>query len=322
MSNTTAEKPWILMTAKHITPTSQPDIVHSLEERYTLIFLNTSSPTSTLSTDVASRVQGVVGQIYPNLMDALPNVGIIACIGVGLDKLDLAACRRRGIKVTNVPELSSADVADFAILLMLCSFRRLLAADRYIRQGLWPLQGSFMLTRKASGKRVGIVGLGHIGMAIARRAEAFGCSISYCGRSWKPEVSYVYHADIVDLAKCSDVMFVACVLTEETRHLVDRKVLDALGPEGVLVNIARGAVVNERDLIEALKEGSLGSAALDVFETEPNVPQELLSSGDNVVLAPHIASATKEIRHNMAQIVIANLNAFFSGKPLVTPVLA
>lgn len=177
-----------------------------------------------------------------------------------------------------------------------------------------------MLTRKVSGKRVGIVGLGQIGLAIARRAEAFGCSISYQGRSLKPNVPYVYYSDLLDLATNSDILFVSCALTNETTHLISRKVLNALGPDGTLVNIARGPIVDEADLIAALKEGHLGAAGLDVFENEPNVPMELCGM-DNVVLTPHIGNATIESRRALEDLLVANLDAYFSGKSLLTPVI-
>lgn len=312
-----AELPCVLLEFNPSRFAPTPEFRVSLQERFTVLQGHGGAP---LDVETAARVQALVaGRASSDLIDSLPNLSIIACPAAGFDGIDIAACRRRGISVTNVPAISSADVADLAILLMLAASRRLCAADRYVRQGSWRLQGDFMLTRKASGRRVGIVGLGHIGSCIARRAEAFGCSISYHGRSSKPDVPYVYHADVVVLAKDSDVIFVSCASTNETRHLIDRTVLDALGPQGTLVNVARGEIVNEVELIAALKEGRLGSAALDVFETEPMIPMELWSM-DNVVLTPHIGNATTESRRAMGQVVVANLQAHFSGKPLVTPV--
>ena len=171
-----------------------------------------------------------------------------------------------------------------------------------------------------SGKSVGIIGLGRIGMAIAKRAEAFNCPISYFARSQKPDVNYKFYHNVVDLAVNSEVLVVACALTEETRHIVNREVIDALGPHGVLVNIARGGNVDEAQLVEALLEGRLGGAGLDVFEKEP-FPTEALLGMDNVVLLPHVGTGTWETRKDMADLVLANLEAFVHNRPLLTPVL-
>lgn len=171
-----------------------------------------------------------------------------------------------------------------------------------------------------SGKSIGIVGLGRIGSAIAKRAEAFGCSISYHSRSEKPEVNYKYYSDIIDLATNSEVLFVACSLTEETHHIIDRRVIDALGPKGVIINIGRGAHIDEPELVSALREHRLAGAGLDVFEHEPDVPEELLGL-ENVVLQPHVGSDTVETSIAMSDLVIENLEAYFNHKPVSTPVI-
>ncbi|MBA0800220.1 hypothetical protein Gohar_010668, partial [Gossypium harknessii] len=171
-----------------------------------------------------------------------------------------------------------------------------------------------------SGKSVGIVGLGRIGSAIAKRAEAFNCSISYHSRSKKPNTNYKYYSNIVDLAADCQILFVACALTEETHHIINRKVIDALGPKGILINIGRGAHVDEPELVSALLEGRLGGAGLDVYENEPNVPEQLFSL-ENIVLVPHVGSDTEETSKAMADLVISNLEAHFKCKPLLTPVL-
>lgn len=171
-----------------------------------------------------------------------------------------------------------------------------------------------------SGKSVGIVGLGRIGTAIAKRAEAFGCSISYFSRSQKPFANYKFYSNIIDLATSCQILIVACALTEETRHIINREVIDALGPKGILINIGRGAHVDETELVSALLEGRLGGAGLDVYENEPEVPEELLGLG-NVVLQPHVGSDTVETSDAMADLVISNLKAHFSNKPLLTPVI-
>lgn len=272
----------------------------------------------------ATRIRAVVGNTVvgasSHLIDALSNLQIVASFSVGLDKIDLPKCRQRGIAVTNTPDVLTDCTADTALALMLTLLRRLCSAHRFVCQGLWPAHKEFMLATKVSGKRVGIVGLGRIGLAIAKRAEAFGCPISYQGKSSKPNLPYVYYRSVVDLAISSDVLIISCPLTEETKHSIGREVFDALGPKGFLVNVARGAIVNESELVKALVEGRLGGAGLDVYEHEPNVPVELCSI-DNVVLAPHVGSSTWETERAMADLVVSNLDAYFSGQPLLSPVI-
>jgi hydroxypyruvate reductase len=209
-------------------------------------------------------------------------------------------------------------VADLAILLMLAAARQLPAADRYVRAGSWP-NGPMPLARKMSGARIGIVGMGRIGQAIAQRAAAFGMRIGYTARSAKPDVSHAYFATPKALAAQSDFLVVITPGGAATRKLINADVLAALGPQGYLVNVARGSVVDEAALIEALRTGTIAGAGLDVFEAEPNVP-EALREMDNVVLTPHIGSATGQTRKAMADLALANLNAKFSGAPLPTPV--
>lgn len=251
------------------------------------------------------------------LINALPKLEIIASMGVGVDTVDLKAAKARGIAVTNTPDVLNDDVADLAIAMMLMASRNLAVSDRYVREGKW-LKGSQPLARKMSGKKLGILGLGRIGKAIARRAEAFDMKISYHGRQRQADVSYRHYPDLVAMAKDVDFLVVICPGGEATRNLVNAKVMEALGPEGILVNVARGSVVDEPALIDALKSGKLGGAALDVFVDEPNVPKELLTM-ENVVLAPHVGSATTETRNAMADLVVANLRAHLRGQKLVTP---
>lgn len=251
------------------------------------------------------------------LINALPKLEIIASMGVGVDTVDLKAAKARGIAVTNTPNVLNDDVADLAIAMMLMASRNLAVSDRYVREGKW-LKGSQPLARKMSGKKLGILGLGRIGKAIARRAEAFDMKISYHGRQRQADVSYRHYPDLVAMAKDVDFLVVICPGGEATRNLVNAKVMEALGPEGILVNVARGSVVDEPALIDALKSGKLGGAALDVFVDEPNVPKELLTM-ENVVLAPHVGSATTETRNAMADLVVANLRAHLRGQKLVTP---
>ncbi|CAL9110737.1 unnamed protein product [Musa textilis] len=272
----------------------------------------------------AAAIRAVVGNSKAgadaDTIDALPRLEIVACFSVGLDKVDLAKCRERGIRVTNTPDVLTDDVADLAIGLAIAVLRRLCQADRFVRSGAWLSKGDYKLTTRFSGKTIGIIGLGRIGLAVAKRAEAFGCPISYYSRSEKPNTNYKYYSNLIDLAANCHVLVVACPLTEETYHIVNREVLDALGPKGVLVNIGRGLHVDEPELVAALREGRLGGAGLDVFEQEPDVPEELFGM-ENVVLVPHVGSGTNETRNAMADLVIGNLEAHVMNKPLLTPVV-
>ncbi|VAI81455.1 unnamed protein product [Triticum turgidum subsp. durum] len=256
-------------------------------------------------------------------LDVVQSVRCVVTTGTGVDHIDLAECARRGVAVANAGKVYSTDVADHAVGLLLDVQRRVSAAERYVRRGSWPAQGDYRpLGSKLGGKRVGIIGLGNIGSLVARRLEAFGCVILYNSRRRKEEGSsrrYTYFPDVRGLAAASDVLVVACALNEETRHVVGREVLDALGKDGVLINVGRGANVDEAALVAALKEGRIAGAGLDVFEDEPKVPAELLPM-DNVVLTPHVAVLTQESRSDLRAQTIGNLQAFFSGQPLLTPV--
>ncbi len=252
-------------------------------------------------------------------LDKLPALKLASCSSAGYDKMDVAAMTRRGIKLTNTSDALLDDVADTAILLMLAARRRLVVGDRYVRSGDWGRKGMLPLTSSTSGKKAGIVGLGRIGQAIARRCETMGMTIGYYGRSRKQGVDYAYFGDLVELARWADVLLVATPGGAETEGLISARVLDALGPSGSFVNIARGTVVDEPALIAALREGRIASAGLDVFYNEPN-PDPAFAALDNAVLYPHHASGTEETRDRMAQLALDNLAAFFAGKPLLTPV--
>ncbi|EEC76636.1 hypothetical protein OsI_14575 [Oryza sativa Indica Group] len=265
-------------------------------------------------------VAGGAIQVNAAFLDAVPSLGCVVTTGAGVDHIDLAECARRGVAVAGAGTVFSTDVADHAVGLLVDVLRRISASDRYVRRGLWAARGDYPLGSKLSGKHVGIIGLGSIGSLIAKRLQAFGCTISYNSRRPKDSVSYNYFPDVTDLAAASDVLIVACALNDETRHIVDSSVLEALGKDGVVVNIARGGIVDEAELIRALKEGRIAGAGLDVFEKEPDVPAELLSM-DNVVLTAHEAVFTTESNWDLADLMIANLEAFFSGGPLLTPVL-
>ncbi len=249
------------------------------------------------------------------LMTALPNLRVIAINGVGLDKVDLPFAAQRGVRVGNTPGVLTEDVADLAVGLVIGLLRAIPAADAHVKAGLWPA-GDRPLGRKVSGRRFGIVGLGRIGAAIADRLAAFG-PVSYTGPAPKSDVRHPFLPDLVDLARNTDVLIVACPATPATRHLIGPAVLEAIGRDGYLVNVARGSVVDETAVIDALRNGRLGGAALDVFENEPDVPEELRAS-DRVVLTPHVASATVETRARMADMVLANLDAARSGAGLPT----
>lgn len=266
-------------------------------------------------------VRGVAatgGTVDAALMDRLPDLEIVANYGVGYDNIDAAEAGRRGIVVTNTPDVLNEEVADTAMGLLLAAVRRLPEADAYLRAGRW-LQAPFPLTATLRGRRMGVVGLGRIGKAIARRAEAFGIAVSYHGRRRQPDVPYAYHPTLVGMAEAVDILMVITPGGAETRHLVDANVLKALGPEGVLINVARGSVVDERALIEALRNRTILTAGLDVFENEPQVPPELIAM-EHVVLLPHVGSASVHTRNAMGQLVVDNLASWFEGRGPLTPV--
>ncbi|XP_050289807.1 uncharacterized protein LOC126727955 [Quercus robur] len=294
-----------------------------LQKRYNLFKLWTAPQKPQFIKEHAESIRAVVGNASAGadaeLIEALPRLEIVSSFSVGVDKIDLAKCREKGIRVTNTPDVLTEDVADLAIGLILAVLRRLCESDRYVRSGKWK-KGDYKLTTKFSGKTVGIIGLGRIGMAVAKRAEAFNCPICYYTKTEKSDMKYKYYPSVVELASNCQILVVACPLTEETRHIVNREVMNALGPKGVLINIGRGPHVDEPELVSALIEGRLGGAGLDVYEHEPEVPEELFGL-ENVVLLPHVGSATVETRKDMADLVLGNLEAHFSNKPLLTPLV-
>ncbi len=274
---------------------------------------------------VAPLVRGVAAsgdsKVSAELIAALPALEIISVMGVGYDGVDVAAAKARGAVVTHTPDVLNDDVADLAIGLMLSAARQLPAADRWVRSGQW-LQGNMPLARKMSGARLGIVGMGRIGQAIAQRALAFGMSVAYTARSAKPALPFAFHPNATALAAAVDFLVLITPGGAGTRHLVTAEVLQALGQgrgQGILVNVARGSVVDEAALIDALERGVIAGAGLDVFEDEPRVPQRLLAL-PQVVLTPHIGSATGQTRQAMADLALANLQAHFAGRPLPSPV--
>lgn len=307
-------------TLLQLTPV-RPDLQAALDERFTVHRFDQVTDQAAWLGAHAGEVDAVVtgggNGIAPSLMKALPNLRIIAINGVGFDKVDLKAARAQGVRVTNTPDVLTDDVADLAVGLIIALLRRIPQANEHVRAGLWP-QSERPLARKVSGKHFGILGLGRIGLAVSRRLAAFDGKIAYTDMAEQPS-AYTFYPDATALAAASDVLVVCAAASASTRHLVNRPVLDALGPQGALVNVARGSIVDEPALVLALQEGRLGAAALDVFEDEPNVPAPLLTM-DNVLLTPHIASATEETRGAMGALVLANLDAFFAGQPLPTAV--
>ena len=273
---------------------------------------------------LAPRVRGVYAKgetiFRDDLMARLPKLEIIAVCGVGYDGIDVAAARQRGIAVTNTPDVLTDDVADLAIALMLAVARRVVFADQHVRSGAWS-RGAFPLSRKVGGSRLGIVGLGRIGQAIAKRAQAFGMSIAYTARGRKADLAYTFYPNPQALAREVDFLIVSTPGGPTTRGLISADVINALGPNGYLINVARGSVVDEPALVAALQEKRIAGAGLDVFVDEPNVPAALFAM-DNVVLTPHMGSGTVETRTAMGDLACANLRAQFEGKPLLTPIPA
>ena len=309
-------KPDILVLVPIYAPT-----LAELEREYTVHKLWTAHDPDALVKEVSGRVRGVVttgsSGTSSSLFEALPRLEIIACFGTPRGTVDLAVAKGRGVVVTNTPDSITEDVADLAMGLIVAVMRRIAEADRFVRAGRW-LSGLLPPGTGVGGKTCGIIGLGAIGLRIAKRAEAFGMSVCYHGPRRKEGVVYAYYPELAGLARESDCLVVACPATPRTRSLVDARILDALGPDGYLINIARGPIVDEQALIAALREKRIAGAGLDVFWDEPRVPAELAVM-EQVVLAPHIGSTTREIREERGVKVLANLRAHFAGKPALTP---
>jgi len=310
-------RPEILLMRSLIERTQQ-----ALESTYEVHRYDTAPDRDALIEEIAPRVTAIATRgDYPlpgSLMQRLPNVKIIASSGTGYDGIDVAAARKLGIAVTNSPSAAAQCVADAAWSLLLATVRRTAMFDRMVRAGQW-MPDPPILTDKVWGERIGILGLGAIGRAIARRAEGFAMDIAYHARHRRNDVSYRYYDDAVALARDVKMLVVAIPGGAGTRALVSRDVIDALGPSGYLVNVSRGSVVDEVGLVDALAGGRLAGAGLDVFADEPRVPAALLAL-DNVVLTPHAASGTQATRDALGQFVVDNLAAFFAGRPLVSPI--
>ncbi|MDH4442750.1 MAG: 2-hydroxyacid dehydrogenase [Rhizobium sp.] len=278
-----------------------------------------------LLSKVGPEIRGIAtrGELGANraMIEACPNLEIISVYGVGYDAVDLAACREHGIRVTNTPDVLTNDVADLGVAMMLCQSRGMIGAETWVKDGSWAAKGLYPLKRRVWGRRAGVLGLGRIGFEVAKRLKGFDMEIAYSDvgpKSFAEGMEFI--ADPVKLAERSDFLFVTLAASADTRHIVGREVIAALGAEGMLINISRASNIDEEALLDALESGVLGSAALDVFEGEPKLNPRFLTL-DNVLVQPHHASGTIETRQAMGKLVRDNLTAHFAGNPLPTPVL-
>ncbi len=299
-----------------------PEVEAALGDAYRVHRYWEAADRAVLLAEVGERVRAVATDghagVPADVMAACPNLGMAASYGVGYDAIDIPACKARGIRVSNTPDVLNDAVAEITVGLMIALCRRIPQADAYVRAGRWPA-AHFALTGELSGAHAGILGLGRIGKEIARRLQAMKMRVSYHGRREQPYEPYRYYSDLEAMARDVDWLVVIAPGSAETRGIVSRRVMEALGPTGALVNVARGALVDETALVELLADGRLGGAALDVFEAEPTVPEALWTM-ENVVLSPHQGSATHKTRSAMGDLVVRNLAAFFAGDPLLTPV--
>jgi lactate dehydrogenase-like 2-hydroxyacid dehydrogenase len=259
---------------------------------------------------------GSAAKVDRKLLAMFPNVKMISIFGVGYDGIDVAAAKERGIQVTHTPDVLTDDVADLAMGLILSIGRRIPQSDKFVRNGDW-VSEPFTMTHKVTGTRLGVVGLGRIGQAIAKRAAAFDMTIAYTGRRAKTNAPFRYYPTASELAANSDYLVVAVPGGDDTKNMINAQVLKALGPKGIVINIARGSVVDQTALIQALKDKSIAGAGLDVFWDEPNIDPQFFKL-QNVVLTPHNGSNTHETRRAMADLALANLKAFFDERPLLT----
>lgn len=280
---------------------------------------------SAFLTSVGPSIRAIAtrGELGANraMIEACPSLEVISVYGVGFDAVDLPACRERGIRVTNTPDVLTNDVADLGVAMMLCQSRGMIGAEAWVRDGSWAANGLYPLKRRVWGRRAGVLGLGRIGFEVAKRLKGFDLEIAYtdvAAKDYAPDWEFI--ADPVALAARSDFLFVTLAASAETRHIVGRDVIAALGPEGMLINISRASNIDEAALLDALENGTLGSAALDVFEGEPALNPRFIDL-PNVLLQPHHASGTIETRKAMGKLVRDNLSAHFAGQSLLTPVL-
>jgi lactate dehydrogenase-like 2-hydroxyacid dehydrogenase len=299
-----------------------PMIEEQLDRHFTVERLYKTPDKDKLLADFGPKVRALAAtpasKVDAALMGKLPKLEIVSAFGVGYDSIDAKWAGGQGIVVTNTPDVLNEEVADTALGLLLATVRQFPQADRYVRAGKWK-EKPFPLTVTLQDRTVGVVGMGRIGKAIAKRLEAFNTPVVYHSRNKAEGVSYKHYPDLKQMAKDVDVLIVITPGGAATKHLINKEVLEALGPNGIVINVARGSVIDERALIEALRERKILSAGLDVFEDEPNVPKELIEM-DHVVLLPHVGSASVHCRNLMGQLVVDNLVAWASGKPPLTPV--
>ena len=296
-------------------------VVDTLDSAYTVHRLYEADDPDALIEKIADNTTAVVTDggkgVKANILERLPQVKIVAVFGVGVDAVDLEYCKKNSIAVTNTPDVLSGDVADLAVALMLAVSRNIVDSDNYVRAGHWATQGNMPLTTRMFGKTAGIIGMGSIGMEIAKRLEGFDMDVVYCNRNKRSDVSARYYDSAANMAKDVDYLIVAASASESTFKMVNTDVLTALGSGGYLINISRGTLIDQDALIEALDKNTIKGAGLDVFVDEPNVPQALIDM-KNVVLQPHQASATLDTRKAMGKLVTDNLARFFDGRPLIT----
>jgi hydroxypyruvate reductase len=309
-------KPHILQVAK--LPPYLTDKLHQAFTVHDRVHESDPAAFAAIQGSITAIIGGGESKVPASLIAQLPALRMISIFGVGYDGVDVPAAIAHGAKVTHTPNVLNDEVADLALALMLAVSRNIVQADQHVRSEAW-LKGPMPLGRKMSGARLGIVGMGRIGQTIARRAEAFDMPVSYTARSAKPNLKYSYVASVEALAARVDFLVVITPGGVATRKMINAKVLKALGPQGYLINVARGSVVDEQALIASLESGDIAGAGLDVFEAEPSVPQALRNN-PRVVLTPHIGSATTQTRNAMADLAFDNLALHFSGKPLRTPV--
>ena len=313
------EKPDVLLIGQ-----KKPVMVKGLEPKVTLHYLVDAKDPDAFLKSIADKVRAIAIAYTANKLDAafmqkLPKLEQISSFGVGYDHIDAKWAGEHGIVVTNTPDVLNEEVADTALGLLLCTVREFPQAERYLRAGKW-LQGHYPLTKATLRNRtVGMVGMGRIGKAIARRLQAFGVPVVYHSRNPQQGVSYKYYPKLLDMARDVDTLLVIVPGGAATANMINAEVLKALGPQGILINMARGSVVDEPALIEALKNRTIYSAGLDVFAREPNVPKELLEM-EHVVLFPHLGSSTEVTRAAMDQLVVDNILAWVAGRPPLTPV--
>jgi lactate dehydrogenase-like 2-hydroxyacid dehydrogenase len=292
----------------------------ALAARYIVHKLHEAADKEALLGKIGQSVRAIAGgNVDGTLMDKLPKLEIISNFGVGYDSIDTKAARARNVRVTNTPNVLNDAMAEITIGLMVSLARKLPQTDRYVREGKWK-GGDYPLQVELNGKTVGILGLGRIGKEIAIRAQAMKMRVVYHGRHRQPDEPYIYYDKLYDMARDVDWLVIIAPGGKATQNLVNREVLEALGPDGYLVNMARGTLVDEAALVEMLEQKKIAGAALDVFEKEPNVPEALFAL-DNVVLSPHQGSATHQTRNKMGALVVQNLDAHFAGDPLISPVV-